>query len=136
MGLNAGEFPRSPRDPTVLSDTERRELRRRKVDLGGDGRLDLLDERFLGYFAVHPRLRAARTLPPDGTGRRARRRALAFLAAGGRTVPGDLPGRGRAGARRRPARRLDAAATHRVAHDARPRGRGGRRRTRVVRRVL
>jgi ATP-dependent helicase/nuclease subunit B len=67
-GLNAGRFPRGARDATVLSDTERRELRRRKVDLG-DGRLDLLDERFLGYFAftrASDRLVLTRPLAGDG----------------------------------------------------------------------
>src|SRR5438876_10236520 len=69
MGLNAGEFPRAARDPTVLSDTERRELRRRKVDLGADGRRDLLGERFLGYFAftrASERLVLTRPLTSDG----------------------------------------------------------------------
>jgi ATP-dependent helicase/nuclease subunit B len=69
MGLSAGDFPRSPRGATVLSDVERRELRRRKVDLGGDGRLDLLDERFLGYFAftrASERLVLTRPTSPDG----------------------------------------------------------------------
>ena len=69
MGLNAGEFPRAARDRTVLSDTERRELRRRKVDLDGDGRSDLLDERLLGYFAfTRPaeRLILSRPLTSDG----------------------------------------------------------------------
>lgn len=69
MGLNAGQFPRAARDPTVLSDTERRELRRRKVELDGDGRRDLLDERYLGYFAftrAAERLLLTRSLTADG----------------------------------------------------------------------
>jgi ATP-dependent helicase/nuclease subunit B len=69
MGLNAGEFPRAARDRTVLSDAERRELRRRKVDLDGDGRSDLLDERLLGYFAftrASERLILTRPLTSDG----------------------------------------------------------------------
>ena len=51
LGLNAGEFPRAARDHTVLTDAERRELRRRRVDLEGDSRQSLLDERLLGYVA-------------------------------------------------------------------------------------
>lgn len=51
LGLNAGEFPRAARDHTVLTDSERRELRRRKVELEGDTRQGLLDERLLGYIA-------------------------------------------------------------------------------------
>jgi ATP-dependent helicase/nuclease subunit B len=69
MGLNAGEFPRAARDPTVLSEAERRELRRRRVDLEGDGRRDLLDERLLGYFAftrASQRLVLTRPLTDDG----------------------------------------------------------------------
>src|SRR5439155_12957666 len=64
-----GEFPRAARDPTVLSETERRELRRRKIDLDGEGRRDLLDERFLGYFAftrAAERLILTRPLISDG----------------------------------------------------------------------
>lgn len=51
LGLNAGEFPRAARDHTVLTDSERRELARRKVEVDGDTRQKLLDERLLGYFA-------------------------------------------------------------------------------------
>ncbi len=50
VGMNAGEFPRAVRDPSVLTDAERRELRRRKLDLD-DGRQSLLDERLMGYVA-------------------------------------------------------------------------------------
>ena len=50
LGMNAGEFPRTARDPSVLTDADRRELRRRKIELG-EGRQDLLDERLLGYVA-------------------------------------------------------------------------------------
>ena len=50
-GLCAGEFPRAARDHTVLSDAERREIRRHKLELEGDGRQGLLDETLLGYLA-------------------------------------------------------------------------------------
>ena len=69
LGLNAGEFPRAPRDGTVLSDVERRELRRRRVELEGDGRRSLLDERLLGYLAFTralERLIVTRPVSPDG----------------------------------------------------------------------
>ncbi|MDB5289756.1 MAG: ATP-dependent deoxyribonuclease subunit [Phycisphaerales bacterium] len=51
MGLNEGDFPAVPRDDSVFSDRERREMSRRKLDLEPDARRRLLDERLLGYIA-------------------------------------------------------------------------------------
>ncbi|HZL38461.1 MAG TPA: PD-(D/E)XK nuclease family protein [Tepidisphaeraceae bacterium] len=52
LGLNEGEFPKSPRLETVLSDRDRREMSRRNLELDRDGRRQLLDERLLGYCAM------------------------------------------------------------------------------------
>jgi ATP-dependent helicase/nuclease subunit B len=51
LGLNEAEFPAAPRETTVLSDRERRELSRRRLELDSDGARLLLDERMLGYVA-------------------------------------------------------------------------------------
>ena len=50
LGLNEGEFPVTPREASVLSDRERRELRRRNIDLDPESQRQLLDERLLGYI--------------------------------------------------------------------------------------
>jgi ATP-dependent helicase/nuclease subunit B len=52
MGLVEGEFPRPAGDSCILTDAERKALRRRKLDLDPDPRRRLLDERFLGYVAL------------------------------------------------------------------------------------
>jgi ATP-dependent helicase/nuclease subunit B len=52
LGLNEGVFPRLPREDSVLSDAERRELRERRVDVDPDTQRRLLDENLLGYIAV------------------------------------------------------------------------------------
>ena len=51
LGLNEGSFPHVPREVTILSHVERRELRRRRVDLDPEPQRRLLDERLLGYIA-------------------------------------------------------------------------------------
>lgn len=51
LGLNEGEFPRVSREPSVLTEPERKELRRRHVELDADRRRQLHDEDFLGYVA-------------------------------------------------------------------------------------
>jgi ATP-dependent helicase/nuclease subunit B len=51
LGLNDGEFPRVAREPSVLTDTERREMRRRHVELDPNRRGRLRDEDLLGYVA-------------------------------------------------------------------------------------
>src|SRR5581483_9862316 len=51
LGLNEGQFPYVNRDVTILSHAERRELRRRKIELDDDPTRRLLNERFLGYVA-------------------------------------------------------------------------------------
>jgi ATP-dependent helicase/nuclease subunit B len=69
LGLSAGEFPRASRDATVLTDADRRELRTRRLDLGGDSRQALLDERLLGYTAftrASEHLFLTRPLTTDG----------------------------------------------------------------------
>jgi ATP-dependent helicase/nuclease subunit B len=69
LGLCAGDFPRAARDATVLTDADRRELRTRKLDLGGDSRQTLLDERLLGYLAftrASEHLFVSRPLTSDG----------------------------------------------------------------------
>ncbi|HET6246509.1 MAG TPA: PD-(D/E)XK nuclease family protein, partial [Tepidisphaeraceae bacterium] len=49
LGLNEGEFPARPRHTTVLSDRERREMTRRRLELDPDAERQLLDERLLAY---------------------------------------------------------------------------------------
>jgi ATP-dependent helicase/nuclease subunit B len=69
LGLSAGDFPRASRAATVLTDADRRELRTRKLDLGGDSRQTLLDERLLGYLAftrASDHLFVSRPLTSDG----------------------------------------------------------------------
>ena len=51
LGLSEGEFPAAPHETTVLSDRERRELSRRRLELDPDCNRRLLDERLLGYIA-------------------------------------------------------------------------------------
>ena len=73
MGLAEGSFPRAAREALVLSDAERRSLRRRQVDLDEDAERQLLDERFLAYVALTraaERLVVSRPLA-DGAGRAA-----------------------------------------------------------------
>jgi ATP-dependent helicase/nuclease subunit B len=68
LGLSEGEFPAIPRDQTVLSDRERRELARRRIELDPDGRRRLLDEPLLGYLAftrASQRLFISRPLADD-----------------------------------------------------------------------
>jgi ATP-dependent helicase/nuclease subunit B len=52
LGLNEGEFPRVSREPSVLTEPERREMRRRHVELDADSRRQLRDEDLLGYIAL------------------------------------------------------------------------------------
>jgi ATP-dependent helicase/DNAse subunit B len=68
LGLNEGEFPRVAREPSVLTEPERKELRRRKVELDADRRRQLQDEDFLGYVAftrASHRVIASRTRADD-----------------------------------------------------------------------
>jgi ATP-dependent helicase/nuclease subunit B len=51
LGLNNGEFPAVARDPTVLSDRERRSLGKQQIELSPGTRRQQLDESFLGYLA-------------------------------------------------------------------------------------
>jgi ATP-dependent helicase/nuclease subunit B len=51
LGLNEGSFPRNEREDCVLSDAERRSLRKRKIDLDPESDRRLLDERLLAYIA-------------------------------------------------------------------------------------
>jgi ATP-dependent helicase/nuclease subunit B len=59
LGLNEGEFPRSPRGDAILGDRDRTLLRSQRQDLFEDLSRELLDERFLGYVAM---TRASQTL--------------------------------------------------------------------------
>jgi ATP-dependent helicase/nuclease subunit B len=52
IGLNEGVFPRMPSESSVLSDAERREFRKRRVDIDPDTQRRLLDENLLGYIAL------------------------------------------------------------------------------------
>jgi ATP-dependent helicase/nuclease subunit B len=68
LGLAEGRFPVAHREALVLSDAERRSLRNRNVDLDEDTERQLLDERFLAYFAFtrpSERLVASRPLADD-----------------------------------------------------------------------
>ena len=51
LGLNEGTFPRTAREDSVLSDNERRSLRRRGFDIDPDSTRRLLDENLFGYIA-------------------------------------------------------------------------------------
>lgn len=51
LGLSDGQFPRAPREDSILSDRDRNTLRRGEVTLRGDGNRQLLDERLFGYVA-------------------------------------------------------------------------------------
>ena len=68
LGLCDGEFPRVPRDGSIVTDREQRSLRRRRIDLQGDLHQRLLDERLLGYIAftrASERLIASRPLADE-----------------------------------------------------------------------
>ncbi len=52
LGLNEGEFPATPREDSILNDTDRRALGRRNLNLEPDTRRQLLDERLLAYVAM------------------------------------------------------------------------------------
>ena len=51
LGLNEGCFPRVPREESVLSDSDRRELHRRNLEVSPATDRRLLDEQLLGYVA-------------------------------------------------------------------------------------
>lgn len=59
LGLAEGQFPRAARDGSILTDRERRSLRKRRIDLDPGLHQRLLDERLLGYLAF---TRASRKL--------------------------------------------------------------------------
>jgi ATP-dependent helicase/nuclease subunit B len=68
LGLNEGEFPRVAAEPSVLTEPERRALRKRDVELGTDKRRQLADENLLGYIAftrASGRLIVSRTRADD-----------------------------------------------------------------------
>jgi ATP-dependent helicase/nuclease subunit B len=52
LGLNEGEFPHIPTDGSILTDRDRRTLRKRRIDLDPGLQQRLLDERLLGYIAL------------------------------------------------------------------------------------
>ncbi len=51
LGLNEGYFPHAQREDCVLSDSERRVLRKQNIDLDPETERRLLDERLLAYVA-------------------------------------------------------------------------------------
>ncbi len=51
LGLGDGQFPRIPREDSVLSDSERKSLRRRDLFVDPDSERQLLDENLFGYTA-------------------------------------------------------------------------------------
>ena len=68
LGLNEGTFPRSEHERCVISDRERRTLRKKNIDLDPDSERRLLDERFLAYLAftrASQRLILSRPLADD-----------------------------------------------------------------------
>jgi ATP-dependent helicase/nuclease subunit B len=50
LGLSEGIFPRTPRDVTIFSDRERKNLRDNKLELDAAADRKLLDENFLAYI--------------------------------------------------------------------------------------
>jgi ATP-dependent helicase/nuclease subunit B len=52
LGMVEGEFPRSPRDTSMISDVERQNLRQHKLEIDPDTERRLLDEQLLGYVAL------------------------------------------------------------------------------------
>jgi ATP-dependent helicase/nuclease subunit B len=71
LGLNEGDFPHVPSDGSILTDRDRRNLRRRRIELDPGLQQRLFDERFLGYVAftrASQRLYISRPLS-DGEGR-------------------------------------------------------------------
>ena len=59
LGLSEGQFPKVVREDSVLSDSERRSLRSKNLDIDPDSERRLLDENLLGYIAF---TRASRRL--------------------------------------------------------------------------
>ena len=59
LGLSEGQFPKIGREDSVLSDAERRSLRKMNLDIDPDSTRRLLDENLLGYIAF---TRASRML--------------------------------------------------------------------------
>jgi ATP-dependent helicase/nuclease subunit B len=59
LGLSEGQFPRIAREDSVLSDSERRSLRSRNLDIDPESERRQLDENLLGYIAF---TRASRRL--------------------------------------------------------------------------
>jgi ATP-dependent helicase/nuclease subunit B len=51
LGMNDNQFPKPPRDGSILSDGERRTLSQHHVELDPDTQRTLLDEQLLGYIA-------------------------------------------------------------------------------------
>ncbi|HEY7091179.1 MAG TPA: PD-(D/E)XK nuclease family protein [Tepidisphaeraceae bacterium] len=52
LGMNDNQFPRVPREDSILSDGERQTLRQQHLDLDPDSERSLFDERLLGYLAL------------------------------------------------------------------------------------
>lgn len=52
IGMNEGEFPRLTRQESLISDSERKALKRRNIEIDPDSERQLLDENLLGYIAM------------------------------------------------------------------------------------
>ena len=69
LGMNEGVFPKMKAEDSVLSDSERRELAARNVEIDPDTQRRLLDENLLGYLALtraSERLIVTRALADEG----------------------------------------------------------------------
>jgi ATP-dependent helicase/nuclease subunit B len=68
LGLSEGHFPKVAREDSVLSDSERRSLRRKNLDIDPDSERRLLDENLLGYIAFTRASRRIIVIRPTANG--------------------------------------------------------------------
>ncbi|HEX8525341.1 MAG TPA: PD-(D/E)XK nuclease family protein [Tepidisphaeraceae bacterium] len=69
LGLGDGQFPQVPREDSVLSDSERKSLRQRDLNVEPDSERRLLDENLFGYIAftrASHRLIVTRSIADEG----------------------------------------------------------------------
>jgi ATP-dependent helicase/nuclease subunit B len=94
LGLSDGSFPAVPREDSVLSDGDRRELHRRNVDVMPPGERRLLDEQFLAYraFTCASEVLYVSRSRADGRGRAVAESSFwRRMRAMFRITPGSLP---------------------------------------------